>query len=69
MKQNNMAGTAKKRASMKNVIVAVAAVTGATIAQEAAAARAALADMKAEFGTDAVYGISYEYDPFDGLLA
>lgn len=52
----------------KAIIMAIAAATGTSVAQTEAAAKAAMADMKASLGTDA-YAISYTWDPFDGMLA
>lgn len=49
--------------------MAMAAITGATIAQEDAAAQAAMQDMQSELGIKNVYSVNYTYDPFDGLLA
>ena len=58
-----MASTAK-RANKKAIIVAMTALTGATIAQETAAYEQAMRDMKQD-GTV----INYTWDPFDGLYA
>lgn len=57
----------------KAIIMAIAAATGTSVAQNdvaqiEAAAKKAMADMKASLGTDA-YSISYTWDPFDGILA
>lgn len=70
MKKIGMVGAAKKSAkrTRKAIIVAMAAIAGTNYAQMDAAARAAMADMKADMGTDA-YGISYTWNPFDGMLA
>lgn len=59
--------TTKK--SKKAAIIAMAAITGASIAQETAAAKAAMADMKAEYGNENVCAIEYTWDPFDGMYA
>lgn len=61
--KKTMASTAK-RANKKAIIVAMTALTGATIAQETAAYEQAMRDMKQD-GTV----INYTWDPFDGLLA
>lgn len=50
------------------LIVAMAAVTGATIAQENKAMKAALADMQNEYGKQSIC-VEYTWDPFDGMLA
>lgn len=52
----------------RTIIVAMAAITGATIAQETAAMNAALADMQAEYGKDSTT-LEYTWDPFNGMLA
>lgn len=59
----------RKTSTKRATIIAMAAITGATIAQECAAARAALSDMKDEMGRDNVYSINYTWDPFDGFCA
>lgn len=61
--KKNMARTAK-RANKKAVIIAMTALTGATIAQETAAYEQAMRDMKQDGFT-----IQYTYNPFDGLYA
>ena len=61
--KKTMASTAK-RANKKAVIIAMTALTGATIAQETAAYEQAMRDMKQD-GTV----INYTWDPFDGLYA
>ena len=48
------------------IIVAMAAMTGATIAQEESAMEAAMQDMQAE-GMDVT--LEYTYDPFSGMYA
>jgi len=53
-----------KRANKKAIIVAMTAITGATLAQETAAYEQAMRDMKQDGFT-----IQYTYDPFDGMLA
>lgn len=50
----------------KAIIVAMAAITGATIAQESEAMQVAMQDMQAE-GMDIT--LEYTWDPFDGMLA
>lgn len=52
----------------KAIIVAMAAITGTTIAQESKAMKAAMRDMQAE-GMDIQHELTYTWDPFDGLLA
>lgn len=60
-----MKTNSNKRYSKKSaLIVAMTAITGATIAQETAAYKAAVRDMK----TDGCV-INYTYNPFDGMLA
>lgn len=61
--KKNMASTAK-RANKKAIIVAMTALTGATLAQETAAYEQAMRDMKQD-GTV----INYTWNPFDGMLA
>lgn len=61
--KKNMASTAK-RANKKAIIVAMTALTGATLAQETAAYEQAMRDMKQD-GTV----INYTWNPFDGLYA
>lgn len=51
----------------KAIIVAMAAITGATIAQESEAMRVAMQDMQAE-GMDTTIA-DYTWDPFDGFCA
>lgn len=58
----------KKSVKKSATIIALAAIAGASVNEMNAAARAAMADMKADLGEDA-YGISYEWNPFDGLVA
>lgn len=69
MKTKTMVRTAKKSAK-RATIVAMAAMVGTSVSQmdAAAAARAAMHDMKADMGEHA-YEISYTWNPFDGLLA
>ena len=50
----------------KAIIVAMAAITGATIAQESKAMEAAMQDMQAD-GMDVT--LEYTWDPFDGFCA
>lgn len=50
------------------LIVAMTAITGATLAQETDAMRAAIADMQAEYGKDSIH-VEYTWNPFDGMLA
>ena len=59
----------KTKKNKKAVILAMAAITGATIAQETAAMQAAMQDMKDDLGKKNVYSVNYVYNPFDGLLA
>jgi len=67
--KKTMASTAK-RANKKAVIVAMAAIAGASVSQTTAAARQALHDMREEMGKDThVYSVQYTWDPFDGLYA
>lgn len=61
--KKTMARTAK-RANKKAIIVAMTALTGATLAQETAAYEQAMRDMKQD-GTV----INYTWNPFDGLYA
>ena len=56
-----------KNSKKKAIIVAMAMMTGATIAQEEAAAQAAMQDMKQE-GIN-TYPLEYTWNPYDGLLA
>lgn len=58
-----------KTRKAKAIIVAMAAVTGASVSATNAAAKAAMADMKEEFGNDNVVGLEYTYDPFEGMWA
>ena len=58
-----------KKNNKKAVIVAMAALTGASVAQETAAMQAAMQDMRDEMGKKNVYSVNYVYNPFDGLLA
>ncbi len=51
----------------KAIIVAMAAITGATIAQESKAMQAAMQDMQAD-GMDVTIA-DYTWDPFDGFCA
>ena len=55
-----------KRQIKKATIVAMAAITGATIQSETQAMQAAFADMQAEYGEHAVI---IDLNPFDGLIA
>ena len=55
-----------KRQIKKATIVAMAAITGATIQSETKAMQAAFADMQAEYGEHAVI---VELNPFDGFCA
>ena len=56
-----------KTKKAKAVVIALAAITGTTIAQESRAMEIALADMKAE-GMDVTVA-DYTWDPFDGFCA
>lgn len=56
-----------KKQIKKATIVAMAAITGATIQSETQAMRAAFADMQAEYGEHAV--IIDINDPFGGFVA
>ena len=58
-----------KAKKTKAIIVAMAAITGASVSQTNDAAQAALADMQQEFGADDVATLEYTYDPFDGMWA
>jgi hypothetical protein len=58
----------KKLTKTQSVVIAVAAIAGASVGQEAAAARAAMQDMRQDIG-DNVFSISYDWNPFDGMLA
>lgn len=60
-----MASTAKKSAT----IIAMAAITGASVESTNAAALAAIADMELEFGKENIASLEYTYDPFDGMFA
>lgn len=51
----------------KAIIVAMAAITGATFAQEREAMQVAMQDMQAE-GMDTTI-VDYTWDPFDGFCA
>ena len=55
-----------KKQIKKATIVAMAAITGATIQSETKAMQAAFADMQAEYGEHAVI---VELNPFDGFCA
>ena len=55
-----------KKQIKKATIVAMAAITGATIQSETKAMHAAFADMQAEYGEHAVI---IDINPFDGLIA
>lgn len=69
MKTKKLASTASKRAK-RATIIAMAAIAGVSVSQEKAAAKAALADMRDEFGKDThVYSLNYTWNPFDGMLA
>ena len=61
-KRTKKACTAKKRA----IILAMAAITGASVSSMSKAERAAMNDMEKEYGSDCIV---YSWDPFDGLLA
>lgn len=50
----------------KATIVAMAAITGATVQSETQAMQAAFADMQAEYGESAII---IDINPFDGLIA
>lgn len=52
----------------KAIIVAMAAITGTTIAQESKAMEAAMRDMQAD-GMEVAPEMSYTWDPFDGFCA
>lgn len=56
-----------KKQIKKATIVAMAAITGATIQSETQAMQAAMQDMQAE-GMDVTIA-DYTWDPFDGMLA
>ena len=58
-----------KKNTKKAVIVAMAALTGASVAQETAAMQKAMQDMRDEMGKDNVYSVNYVYNPFEGLYA
>ena len=67
-----LASTAKKSAkrARRATIIAMAAIAGASVTQTNAACRAAMHDMREEFGKDThVYSLNYTWDPFDGMLA
>lgn len=55
-----------KKQIKKATIVAMAAITGATIQSETKAMQAAFADMQAEYGEHAVI---IDMNPFDGFCA
>jgi len=55
-----------KKQIKKATIVAMAAITGATVQSETQAMQAAFADMQAEYGEHAVI---IDINPFDGLIA
>lgn len=60
----------RTKANAKRAIIgAMAVITGATFAQENAAARAAMADMQKEYGIHNTYAIEYTWDPSDGMIA
>jgi hypothetical protein len=50
----------------KAIIVAMAAITGATIAQESEAMKVAMQDMAQEYGDSAII---IDINPFDGFCA
>lgn len=50
----------------KAIIVAMAAITGATFAQEREAMQVAMQDMSQEYGESAII---IDINPFDGLIA
>lgn len=58
-----------KKNNKKAVIVAMAALTGSTFAQETAAMQAAMRDMQDDIGKKNVYSVNYVYNPFEGLYA
>jgi len=58
-----------KAKKTKAIIIAMAAVTGATVSQESAAARKAMQDMRDEFGKANTFALNYTWDPFDGMCA
>lgn len=67
-----LTSTAKKRATTrtkKAIIVAMACIAGTNYAQEQAAMKAAMRDMKADLGKGNVYSVNYDCDPFDGMWA
>lgn len=71
MKTIRMASTAKKSATKRAkraTLIAMAAIAGTSVSQMDAAARAAMADMKADMGENA-FVVGYTWDPFDGMLA
>ena len=55
-----------KKQIKKATIVAMAAITGATIQSETEAMQAAFADMQAEYGESAII---IDMNPFDGFCA
>ena len=55
-----------KKQIKKATIVAMAAITGATIQSETKAMEAAMADMAQEYGETAII---IDINPFDGLIA
>ena len=63
-KANNQKLTIMK--TKKAIIVAMAAITGATFAQEREAMQAAMQDMAQEYGKSAII---IDINPFDGLIA
>ncbi len=73
MKTEKMVNTTNKRAKRvskkSSIIVAIAAATGMSVSATTAAARQALADMQDALGADCVYKLTYNWDPFDGVLA
>lgn len=62
-KRTKKACTAKKSA----IIIAMAAITGASVSSMSKAERAAMQDMAQEYGDSII--ADYTWDPFDGLLA
>ena len=67
MATKKLVRTTTKRANKSGktaLLVAMAAITGSTIAQESEAMHAAMQDMKADG-----HVIQYTYNPFDGILA
>ena len=57
-----------KKNFKKATIVAMATITGATMAQETKAMNVAMHDMQREYGKNAIL-VEYTWNPFDGMLA